>query len=209
METITTFLATTPMVIFLVPVILILVVLLVVLNKTHPAEVVPEVPVPPVTTTPSPASEGEVVSQEIKPVTEQSVVVEHVSAPEPVVSHGGQQQVQQSAESDVATPVIAHTDSVPVSAPISSPEMVVEAQVVPPVASWHPQESVVSIEESTKVTEMEVTTPLNQEISSVTEQVPIISDTISPQAVATEVIESAPLVQEESSILSTTPPQAV
>lgn len=65
MEFITSFLATTPIALFLVPVVIILVVLLVVLNKSHQVEAVTPVPVPPVTTTPAPPAPQEVVSQVI------------------------------------------------------------------------------------------------------------------------------------------------
>jgi hypothetical protein len=220
MEIITTFLATTPMVIFLVPVILILVVLLVVLNKSHTAEVIPQVPVPPVTTTPAPASEGEVVSQEIKPVVEQVVTPEKVPAPVSVVPQAEQAEIKEEVTPEVVVPVeptptpVSVPEPTPISVPTPAPVQmpVTEAPIaptVPPVASWHPQEPVMVVDETPVAPEMHVATPLNQEISPVTEQMPAVSDAISPLAVSKEVVETTPLVQEESSSSITTPSQAI
>ena len=96
MGTITTFFSTTPMALFVVPIILVIVVLvLVVANKTHKTEVITPMPTPPVTTVPQPEVTPVVTPEEIKaPVItpEKEIPMAPVSPtppptiPDPVVS---------------------------------------------------------------------------------------------------------------------------
>lgn len=198
METITSFLTTTPMFIFLVPVILILVVLLVVINKHNKVEVVAPISVPPVTTTPAPAQATEVVTQAIPSIVQPTPPSMPVQSAEVVIEHNV-----------VTTPTVE-----PVVVEEIIPEVVAEVVPAPttetptPVIAWRPTEPVAVTEEevpfvasvSTEVvtpvdvvTQTEViTTPTEQVVVDMVEPMPIVTESIPQQTVATEVLDYVP-----------------
>jgi hypothetical protein len=182
MESLTSFLATTPVALFLVPVIIILVVLLVVLNKSHKVEVVAQIPVPPVTTTPAPAQPAEVVAQAIIPPQ----VVE-----------------QESVVSEIAQPIA--TQHVVAEDPVSAPVIETPAPVVESTPSWRPAEPAPIVEDIPFVPVVEavaVTVPEETSLGNVVESVPVVAEVIPPQAVATEVAEVLPVAEAQVSAIT-------
>ena len=153
-------------------------IILAIVSKSRTAKIVEQVPVAPVTTTPKQAEPTEPVAQPVIPPVVEAVATPVV--PEPV-----------KVEAVVAEPVV------PVVAPVAE-------AVVP---SWRPTEAELTPLVEEKPAEAVVATPaitedplvtLMQEEPAKTEALPIVADTISPQAVATEVIDELPVVEKEA-----------
>lgn len=182
MEFITSFLATTPIALFLLPVVIILVVLLVVLNKSHQVEAVTPVPLAPVTTTPAPALPTEVVSQVINNQT----APQSVEAPTP----NSQPEV-------VPVQVEAlQTEHVFTAAPVAevTAQEVVEATVVS-APSWRPNPEVSIVEEvKPEVESVVAPKPVLQVPASPVESLP--SEVLTVETPTVEVTENLPITEQ-------------
>lgn len=192
MEIITSFFSTTPMAIFLVPVILILIVLLVILNKSHKVEVIAEVAVPPVTTIPAKADGTEVVSQ----------VIPSVTIPTPPASPSVETVVQSAIVTPIAETVAIKEDTVvPLPAPVLTPLETVPAPTPAVVPSLRPVEPASVVVEAVEVSpvQTEVISPAETHaLSEITQSMPEVAEVISPQAIITEVNEASSLSEVQT-----------
>jgi len=182
MGTITSFLSSSPIVVYLlIPTIIILVVLLVIINKGHKVEVVAQVAVPPVTTIPAQPLPSEVVAQAITApvVGAVAAIAAETLVVEPVITV------------PVVEKVVPETASIPMP----------ETPAVTP--TWRPAEPAPVAEQTIEeITPIEPITPLEaQALSSIVEPMPVVADVVSSQAIVPEPIAMTPVVEEVSSAL--------